>query len=216
MVAPAKVRKRPRQEKPVPSWQARFEEMAPRIERHAKIAFRHLRAEARAEAVQAVLCNVCCALARLAELNKLDLAYFTPLARYGVSQVKDGRMTGGHLNCKDILSPYCHKKKGLTIERLDKFDEEEGAWIEILLEDRHAGPAQTAAARIDVGNWFATMRPRDRKIAGALAVGERTMDVARRFRLSEGRISQKRDEFRAGWRRFQGELPDQQGGATSA
>jgi hypothetical protein len=86
--------------------------MLPLIRQHARIAFRHLRAEAREEAVQGVVCNACDAIARLAELGKLDVAYATALARYGVAQVKDGRMTGGHLNCKDVSSSYCQRQKG--------------------------------------------------------------------------------------------------------
>jgi hypothetical protein len=61
-------------------------------------------------------------------LGKLDLAYAGPLARFDVAQVKDGRMTGGHLNCKDILSPYCRRKKNVVVERPDRFDEEENQW----------------------------------------------------------------------------------------
>jgi len=100
MVALAKSR-RPR--KSVPAWHARFLEMLPAIVQHARISFRHLRPEARAEAVQEVVCNTCCAVARLAELGKLDLAYPSVLARFGVAQVKDGRKTGSKLNCRDVL-----------------------------------------------------------------------------------------------------------------
>jgi hypothetical protein len=66
----------------VPAWHAKFLEMLPAIVRHARISFRYLAPEARAEAVQEVVCNACCAIARLAELDKLDLAYPTVLARY--------------------------------------------------------------------------------------------------------------------------------------
>jgi len=200
----AKIKKT--KDKSIPAWHAAFLEMLPAIKTHAKIAFRHLDRESREEAVQEVICNACCAFARLVELGKADLAYAGPLARYGVAQVRDGRKVGGHLNCKDVLSEYCQRKKNLTVERLDKYVRETGEWCEVLVEDRHAGPAETAAARIDVGDWFTAMPRRDREIAEALAVGERTKDVARRFGLSQGRISQKRREYLESWQRFQGEL----------
>ncbi len=38
-----------------------------------------------------------------------------------------------------------------------------------------------------------------------LMAGERTLDVANRFGLSAGRVSQKRREFHDDWRRFHGE-----------
>ena len=128
MVAPVKRRS----QKSAPAWHAAFLKMLPAIVRHAKIAFRHLRAEAREEAIQGVVCNACAAIARLAELGKLDLAYATVLARYGVAQVKDGRMTGGHLNCKDVSSSYCQRLKGIVVERLDQYDVEEDTWKEIV------------------------------------------------------------------------------------
>ena len=142
MVASVKRRQR---RKSRPAWHAPFLAMLPTIKTHAKIAFRHLDPEAREEAVEEAVCNACCAVARLAELDKLDLAYPTVLARYAVAQVKDGRKVGCKLNVRDVLSPYCQQRKGVTVERLDKYDADEGCWIEVLVEDRHAGPAETAA-----------------------------------------------------------------------
>ena len=94
-----------------PAWHDAFMEMVPAIETHAKIAFRHLDAEAREEAIQEVICNACCAYARLVELKKTDLAYPSALARFGVAQTKDGRKVGGQLNCRDVLSDYCQQKE---------------------------------------------------------------------------------------------------------
>jgi FixJ family two-component response regulator len=71
--------------------------------------------------------------------------------------------------------------------------------------DRHCTPAELAASRIDVPAWLSRLKPRDRKIALKLAVGETTSAVARRFRLSEGRVSQLRGEFRNSWEVFQGQ-----------
>jgi hypothetical protein len=179
--------------------------MMPAIQAHAKLAFGHLGPEAREESVQGVVCNACAAFARLVELHKTDLAYPSTLARYGVAQVKEGRKVGCSLNINDITSEYCQRRKNMAVERLDTYDVDEDAWREIVLEDKHAGPAETAAARIDVGEWFRRMRPRQRRIAQALAVGERTKDVAKRFRLSPGRIAQLRREFCDAWLAFQGD-----------
>jgi hypothetical protein len=92
--------------------------------------FRHLRGEARAEAIQNALCNACAAIARLAELGKLDLCYASVLARFAIAQTKDGRMLGRPLNCKDVASKYCQRAKNVVMERLDKYDAEEGCWLE--------------------------------------------------------------------------------------
>ena len=200
MIAPA----RPvRRKKSLPAWHKAFLAMLPRIATHAKIAFRHLNAEAREEAVQEVVCNACHAFARLVELGKQDLAYPSALARYGVAQAKAGRKVGCRLNVNDITSEYCRRRKNVTVERLDFYDADEDAWQEVVVEDKHAGPAETAAARIDIDRWFRRLRPRQRQIAQALAVGERTKDVARRFGLSPGRVSQMRQEFSRDWEKFQ-------------
>ena len=53
-----------------PTWQGSFEVMLPAIETYARIAFRHLNAEAREEAIQETVCNACQAYARLVELGK--------------------------------------------------------------------------------------------------------------------------------------------------
>ena len=66
--------------KPQPTWHEVFLRMAPAIKTHARLSFGHLRGEARAEAIQNVLCIACAAVARLDELNKLDLCYPSVLA----------------------------------------------------------------------------------------------------------------------------------------
>jgi hypothetical protein len=190
-----------------PAWHEAFEKMIPIITNHARIAFRHLRAEARAEAIQETLCNACQAYARLVELGRTDVAFPSALAKFGVAQTKEGRKVGGKLNIRDISSDYCQQKKNLILERLDKFDTEEQAWGEILVEDKHAGPADTAIVRIDFSTWLQLLPRRLRKIATFLATGESTTTAAKRFRVSQGRISQIRRELLAAWRRFQGEEP---------
>ena len=190
-----------------PAWHADFEAIIPAIERHAKIAFRHLDPEAREEAVQETICNACQAFVRLVELGKTDVAYATVLARFGVSQTREGRKVGGKLNCRDILSDYCQQKKSLVVERLDHYDSDEEAWAEILIEDRHAGPAETAIVRIDFATWLRSLPGRLRKIALFLANGETTTAAAKRFRVSQGRISQIRKELFLAWHCFQGEEP---------
>jgi hypothetical protein len=180
-------------------------EMVPAIETHAKIVFRHLNAEAREEAVQEVVCNACCAYARLVELRKTHVAYPSALARFGVAQTKDGRKVGGQRNCRDVLSEYCQQKKKILVERLDQFDSEAEAWEEILVEDRHAGPAETAITRIDFATWLQLMPRRLRRIATFLANGETTGTAAKKFRLSKGRISQIRKELLLAWHSFQGD-----------
>ena len=188
-----------------PAWHAEFLAMLPVITMHARFVFQHRDPESREEAVQGVVCDACAAVARLAELNKLDLAYASVLARYGVAQVLDGRMTGGRLNCRDVMTAYYQRLKHFALQRLDRFDVEENAWQEAIVEDRHAGPADVVCFRVDFADWLRSLGRRDRRIAERLALGYRTQDVARRFKISEARVSQLRSELADSWRRFVGE-----------
>jgi DNA-binding NarL/FixJ family response regulator len=78
------------------------------------------------------------------------------------------------------------------------------AWNQQLVEDRQAGPAEIAAARIDVAAWLGSLSKRHRRIAKALALGTSTSEVARQFGLCPARISQLRSWFRRHWEEFQG------------
>ena len=191
----------------VPAWHEIFLRMLPAIREHVRIAFRNLDPDAKAECVQNSICNACSALARLAELGKLDLAYPSVLARFAISQTRGGRLVGGHLNCKDISSAYCQRQQNVRLERLDKFDTEEDSWQEILVEDRHAGPAEVVRVRLDFASWLRRLPRRDRRIAQFLALGNRTSNIAKKFMVSEGRVSQLRRELAKSWRAFTGE-PD--------
>jgi hypothetical protein len=182
--------------------------LLPAIRQHARISFRHLDPEGREEAVQEVVCNACCAVVRLAELGKLDLAYAGPLAGYGVAQVRDGRKVGCRLNICDVSSQYCQRRKNVVVERLDKFDEEENQWQEAVVVDTRSAPVPDIVAfRCDFPAWLDTLTRRNRKIALKLAIAESTGRVARMFRVSPGRVAQLRREFAGSWKKFTGETP---------
>lgn len=195
-----------RPEVSAPAWHIKFMSLLPAIVAHARLSFKNLRPEAREEAIQAVVCNACAATARLAEVGKLDLAYAAPLARFGVAQVRAGRMTGGRLNCRDVMSRCCLVSKGILVERLDQYDAEEQCWQEILVPDRTCSPADLAATRVDFPAWLRTLSHRNRRIARFLSLGHSTGDASRKFGLSPARISQLRQELKASWEEFTGEF----------
>lgn len=204
MIAPARPA---RGKKSASAWHDGFMALVPAIQRHARVAFRHLDPDSREEMIQEVVCNSCRAYARLVELNKVDLAYAGALARFGVAQARTGRRTGGKLNCRDILSPYCQQKKHFSVERLDRYESDEDGWAEAIVEDRTAGPAEIAAMRLDFSAWLSILPHRLRRIATFLGRGETTQAAARRFRVSPGRVSQIRRELFSAWHTFQGDMP---------
>ena len=204
MVAP--VRKSRRVSNP-PAWHRGFMQMLPVIHAYARGAFAHLNPEARQDMIQEVVANALVAYVRLYQQGRVALAYPTVLAKYGVAQVRDGRRVGAKLNIKDPLSRYCQQRKGVVVERLDVFDEEENAWAEAVVQDtRTATVPDIVSFRVDFADWLASLSRRDRRIAECLAIGNRTSDVAERFDVSPGRISQLRRELNTNWREFTGEM----------
>jgi hypothetical protein len=191
--------------RPVPAWHRVFVAMLPKILAYARGAFSHLKPEARQEAVQNVVTNSCAAVAALARRGKLDLAYPTVLAQYGIRQTRDNRITGGTLNIRDVMSKYCQMKKNVIVERLDKYDSAAGEWEEIIIEDRHTTPADIVRVRCDFRDFLGSLPRRNRRIAEFLSLGHRTSDAARKFGVSEGRVSQLRKELAESWRRFVGD-----------
>ena len=184
--------------------QGQFLTMLPMIRRQAYIAFRGQRPEVKEELVAEVIANAYCAFVRLIRQGKQSVAFPTPLAQYAIRQVRSGRRVGCSLNSNDLLSPWARKSHGLTIEQLDQSENRSGALHQLLVEDRQAGPAEIAAARIDVAAWLKSLSKRQRRIAKALALGASTSEVARRFGICPARISQLRSWLKAHWGRFQG------------
>jgi hypothetical protein len=201
MIAIARSPKR----KPMSHRNLKFISMLPDIRKQASLAFRRIPVDAREELIQEVVAQAYGLFVRLAQRRKLDLVFATPLAQFAIRKVRAGRRIGSRRSSRDVMSSSASVTKGFTIERLDRFNRRNGEWREALVEDRTAGPADTAAARIDCVAWLSSLSPRQRTIASVLATGETTGIAARTFRLSPARISQLRVWFRESWRRFHGE-----------
>ena len=148
-----------------PESQAAFLQMLPIIRRSAQIAFRKVPPELRHDLVQEAIANSFVAFTRLVERGKADRALASPLARYAIAQVRVGRRVGNRLRISDVLSQYAQFRKQFVVERIDVFQDEEGSWTQMLVEDRRAGPAEIAACRIDFTDWLRRLTARLRRIA---------------------------------------------------
>jgi hypothetical protein len=182
--------------------------LLPDIRRQVRFAFRRMPTERREEAIQEALANALVAYVRLYELGKTDVAYASPLASYAAKQVCEGRQVGCPLNSYDVLSPYAQRRQGFSVSRLQRVDENDGTWKEVLVEDPSCTPAELAASRIDFDAWLMHLSRHKRQIASTLAVGETTCDTANKFQLTPGRISQLRRELADSWNEFNGETTE--------
>jgi hypothetical protein len=182
--------------------QQQFAGMLPMITRIARQNFSDLDPEAKEEATAEVVAAAFVMYAGLVQRGRESLAFPSVLALYGVRRVRVGRPAATSQNVRDVSSRFCQINKGVRVERLDRFDHDEGGWMEILVEDKNATPAATAAAWIDFHDWLRSLPPRDRRVAETLATGETTTTTARKFRVCAGRISQLRRKLKDSWDAF--------------
>ena len=187
-------------------WNVKFLELLPTIQLQAEYAFRRVPVEAREELVQQTIATAYGLFVSLCRRGKSALVYATPLAQFAIKKVRAGRRLGSRSNSRDVTSPRAGVAKGLTIERLDRFNRRSGEWREAVVEDPTAGPAEIAETRIDFADWLKTLSKRDRQLAETLARGETTGCVAGMFRISAARVSQLRRDLCENWHRFVGEL----------
>lgn len=195
--------------------QDQFLGMLPLIREQASHAFRHEPPSRRQELITEVVANCWVAYVRLIERGLHDVIYASPLARFAIKQVRDGRRVGTKLNVLDVSSKYCQRTKGVTLERLDVLNDSGDAWKEVVVEDKKAGPAQVAATRVDFGDWLKSLPRMKRQIAKFLATGQSTQKTARKFHVSSGRISQIRRELAKAWFEFVGEEEQALAAATA-
>ncbi|MEK6249378.1 MAG: hypothetical protein N2C12_14440 [Planctomycetales bacterium] len=181
-----------------------FERLLPALQQQISFRYRHLTGELQEELSAEALALTFQAYVRLVQQGKVKKAAATPLAKYACQQVAEGRRCGTSLNIKDMTSHYCQLRNSIRGHSIHRHDPQTDRWQELVVEDRHAGPADVAATRIDFRDWLTTLTQRQREVAGCLAAGESTSVVARQLGLSSGRISQLRRELQTAWQSFQG------------
>ena len=163
----------------------------PRVLSHAEVIFRgvrcpHQRAECVAEAI--ALSWLWCL--RLAAQGR-DVARFpTAVATFAARAVRSGRRLTGQEKSKDTLSPVARYRHGFAVCSLPARSSLFGnAFDEALRDNTRTPPDEQAAFRADWPAWLATRSARDRRLIADLALGERTLDAARKHGLSPDRKS---------------------------
>lgn len=180
----------------------------PQVERHALFAFRGIKDFHRFEdCVQETLCLCWLWSCRLWEQGKDAREFPTTLAAYATRHVKSGRSFVGKKTYKnDALSPHAQKVRGFLTKALPSIEGEKGSpWMEALQDNTVSEVPEQAAFRIDFPAWLQTYDARRQRIIEDMTTGERTLDLADRFGMSPGRVSQLRREFQDDWRAFTGE-----------
>jgi hypothetical protein len=200
-----------------------FLPLVPVIVRHAAVVFRHLSAADREEAAAEAVAAAFESFIRLKARGRNPARDFpSQMAHFGVLHVNDGRLTGGRASSKDVLSRRAQRRHGFHVESLptatctsferiytSPLGQEELDAFEERLEDNRLTPIPDQVAfRLDFPAFLRTLTLRDRRLALFLSRGHSGKEAARRFRLSPGRVTQMRKQWRHEWLVFQGEKTD--------
>jgi hypothetical protein len=184
-----------------------FLELIPDIERYARFAFRALRLEEREEAVAEVVAYAFCAFRRLVERGKLDVAYATPLARFGIARFRSGWLVGNRLSPRDVYSVAAQHRRGFCLQRVQTTGAKSEVWVESLADDTITPVPDQVAFRLEFAAWMGGLSRRERMLVEFLALGNTPSDAAQRFRVSRARVSQLRVELKEGWQEFWSDAP---------
>ncbi len=173
--------------------------MFPEIHQRLKRAFRHLDPAAQDEAVGEGILHALCAFSRLHDRGRTHVATPASLVFYSVRAVRRGRPAAGKMNGHDALSRYAQVGHDISVDRST------GEWIDLLIADKRASVPDLVAARMDFHAWFSTLTKRLKTIATELALGCSTSEVADKYGVTPGRISQLRRALETSWLSFQQE-----------
>jgi hypothetical protein len=194
----------------------RFLVLLPRIERHGRIYFRHLRSHRKDEVLQELRSLAWASFLRLAQQGKDAGEFLATFNDFLVRAVSNGRRLTGQEKAKDAMSARTQFRRGFTVEPLPvettasyetryatvHGQREHDAYEERLCDNSITPIPDQAAFRIDWSAWMQTCTDRDRRIIDDLMAGERTFDVSQKHGLSPSRISQLRRELQTDWEVF--------------
>ena len=183
---------------------AKFLELMPLITRIAKGAFKNYSYDRKADAVQSVLIAAFINIKQLAAEGRLEEAYATPIARFGIYSYRTGRPAGVKSDAVDVFGERCQylgrsriKHCGLASEVTDSFESEATA------TDARYPVHKTVQIRIDFfQTWYRNQSPKDQEIIYDLAMGETTTDLAKKHKVTLGAVSQWRRKYAKSWNDF--------------
>ena len=171
----------------------------PVVTKYASLLFRHWPPSEREEAVAETVAMAFLSFIRLKSRGKDPFQFPSKLALRAVQRVRDGRHVGHAANSRDLLSRQSQFCRKIDVRRMDE-------WQDALVDNHRTPIPDQVSFRCDFPVWLRTLTRRECRIVLRLARGDRTGDVAKRFGLTAGRISQLRRAFCVSWRVFQGEV----------
>jgi len=184
--------------------QAAFLTALPRIVRHARCYFRHIRCPHRKADCISEVVSICWKWWRsLVERGKDPSRFVSVLATFAARAVRSGRRLCGQEWAKDVFNEQCQRRHGFAVGKLPDFSTlNVNPLAEALTDNTQSAVLDQVQFRFDFPAWLATHHERNRSIVLEMAQGEKTGPLSRRFGISPARVSQLRRELHADWLRF--------------
>ena len=186
--------------------QADFAARLPRIEHTIRFHLRQIPCpDRRADTVAEAVAVAWHWYRRCAERGKDATRFVTSLASLAARFVRAGRGLCGRQASADALSPLAQRRHGFIAVPLKTGSGLVGDGYQDALHENTRSPVPDQVQfRCDFPRWLRRLGGRDRRVARTLMAGDRPVDVARQFGLTEGRVSQLRRAFRRDWQAFGG------------
>lgn len=194
-----------------------FRSILPVIERHARIYFRQVKClDRKGDLVAEAVALSWKWFLALAQRGKDARTFPTALAGFAARAVCSGRRLCGVVPGKDVMSVRAQRRFGFTVESLPastrtsmenlhsvvRGQQQLDAVEERLRDNTQTPIPDQVAFRSDFPAWLETLTERERRIIRDMIHNERTKDLARKYGLTAGRISQLRRAFHEDWEKF--------------
>ena len=130
----------------------------------------------------------------------------TVFAQRACQAARNGRSVNGQERAMSISNPRTQAVRGFARQSLPGFDT--GAENHDLLraiQDERDSPPDMAAYLIDTEEWLARLPAKKREMAMDMASGETTTELAEKYQMTQGRVSQIRRELVESSREFHGD-----------
>jgi hypothetical protein len=195
--------------------QQQFLAIMPRIELHARIWSKNLTCPGKKEDfVSEAVALAWKSFVRLAEQGRDATEFASALASLVVRAVRSGRRLCGQERSRDVMSSSAQRMHDFRVEELmppaihERLRHEplgqrqQDAYEERLKDNMQTPVLDQVVFRCDFPAWLGTLSDRNRLVVAVLMAGEGTGDVARKFGVSPGRVSQLRRQFEGDWAVF--------------
>jgi hypothetical protein len=176
----------------------------PKVETHARIAFRRIRCnDTQEDCVGEAVAISWKWFIRTTEQGKDPTQFASIIASLAVAHVRSYRKLVKSESARDVMSPLAQRRHGFFVSSIPQKRTPENSQIEEALHENTETPVPDQVAfRLDFRMWLLNLTPPKRHIATDMMTGERTSDLAQKHRVSPARISQLRGEFLDSWQLF--------------